>query len=243
VVGAWIALELATFTTYAQREITGVFPGYFDQTGYIIQSYDIVRTASARGLPAGVRSHLGKKHATGLLLPLQGATHCVVLGNGRLALLSVNFLHFALFQCALVATLLWLTRNWWVALAGFGLTLTLKTVFQPAGGAFDFRMDFASFCLFGVFLCALVRSRLLVTPRGAAVVGAVGAVLVLFRFLTAVYIGALLGLLGAVLLARRLTGSDPESRSRLRGWLVVACGVRRSGTHHAPHPSRSPESD
>jgi hypothetical protein len=233
VVAALVAIELVTFATYTQREIAWAYPGSYDQAAYLVETYQLGRDASACGLPKAVRQHFAQSHATGVLLPLQGAVHGIVLGPGRLAALSVNFAHFAFFQCVLVATLLWLSRDWWTALAGFGLTLTLKTVFQPAGGAFDFRMDFVSFCLFGVFLCALVRSRLLLDRRWAVAVGIAAAVLVLFRFLTAAYLGGLLGLLGASFVLRRLRAADSEAREqagkRIRGWLV-AVGILVVGT-------------
>ncbi len=228
VVAALIVIELATFVTYARREIVWAFPGAYDQTAYLTMTYGVGRDISERGLPAAVRTHLAKPNPSGVLLPIQGAVHCVILGPNRLGALSVNFLHLAVFQWVLVATLVWLTRNWWLALVGLGLTLTLKTAFLTGGGAFDFRMDFSAWCLFGVFLCALIRSRVLLNPRGAAAVGACAAVLVLFRFITAVYIGGILTVIGGWLIAWRFACSDAETRARvarrLRGWLI-ATGV------------------
>ena len=225
VVAALIAVEVTMFVTYARREVVWAYPGNYDQPAYLTSTYTVGRDAAAHGLPGAARMHLARPHAAGVLLPLQAAVHGVILGPGRLGALTVNFAYLALFQCALAGTLFWLTRNWWVALAGFGLTLTLKTVFLPAGGAFDFRIDFVSFCLFGVFLCALVRSRGLLTARGSAAVGAVAAVLVLFRFIAAVYLAGIFGVLGAALLAARWAAVEPEARrraaARLRGWAVA----------------------
>ncbi|AMV29430.1 hypothetical protein VT84_33860 [Gemmata sp. SH-PL17] len=225
VVGALVAVELATLVSYARREIAWAFPGHYDQTAYITQTYRIVHDASDQGLFPAIRSHVAKSHATGILLPVQGALHCVVLGHDRVSVLSVNFAHLVLFQCALVATVLWLTRNWWVALAGFGSTLTLNTLFIATGGAFDFRMDFTAFCLYGTLLCALVRSRVLLDARWAAAVGACASVVVLFRFITAVYIGGVLSAIAAGLLVLWVARSDPDSRAqtarRLRGWAIA----------------------
>jgi hypothetical protein len=226
VVGALVALELTTFATYARREITWAFPGCYDQAWYLTSTYSVVNDLSARGLPRATWGHLKGGHPAGVLLPLQAAVHNAILGHGRLAALSVNFVHLALFQCALVATLLWATRNWWVALAGFGLTLTLKTVFQPAGGAFDFRMDFVSFCLFGVYLCALIRSRVFLCPGWSAAAGLVAGVLVLFRFLTVVYLAGIAGVLLAAILYRYAAAAQPDAarrvKRRLRGWAISA---------------------
>ncbi|MDY3554431.1 hypothetical protein R5W24_003553 [Gemmata sp. JC717] len=226
VVGAVIAIELAALTSYARREIAWAYPGFYDQCAYITMSYDIVTDAAARGLVPALRAHLAREQPTGVLLPLQAAAHCLIFGHDRVSLLSVNFVHLAVLQCALAGTLVWLTRSWWPALAAVGLTLPLRTVFLPTGGAFDLRMDFGAFCLYGVFLCALVRSRLLVNPRGAAAVGACAAVAVLFRFITAAYLAALLTTLGAGLLAWRFARRDPAARAvaarRLRGLLITA---------------------
>jgi hypothetical protein len=225
VLAGLILVELTTLVTYARREIIPAYPGSYDQCTYLSQTYLVSRDAVALGMAKAAKVQLARPQAAGVLLPLQGALHGVVLGPGRLSALSVNFAYLVLFQCAFAGTIYWLTRNWWVALTGFGLTLGLKTAFQTAGGAFDFRMDFVSFCLFGTFLCALIRSRLLATPRGSAVVGAAGALLVLFRFITATYLTGIFGLLGVAFLVCRLAHSAPEARTlfaaRLRGCAVA----------------------
>jgi hypothetical protein len=233
VVAVLIVIEITTFTTYARREIVWAYPGFYDQPAYLLATYGLNRDFSSLGLSKATRLYFKRSHATGVLLPLQAAVHGAVLGPGRLAALSVNFVHFAFFQCVFVATLLWVSRNWWVALSGFGLTLALNTVFQYAGGAFDFRMDFVSFCLFGVFLCALVRSRLLSSPRGSALVGGAGTILVLFRFLTAAYLGAILSAIAAGLVIEWFRTAEPQvreqTRRRFRGWLI-ATGILVIGT-------------
>jgi hypothetical protein len=228
VLAALCTVEITMYVTYARREIVWAFPGGFDQAGYLSQAYRHTHESSSLGLLKATKLYLARSQPTGVLLPLQASVHNTVVGTGRLGALSVNFVYLLLFQVVFACTLFWLTRDWWIALTGFGLVQALKTAFQLTGSAFDFRIDFVSYCLYGTFLCALIRSRLFATVRGSAVVGAVAGLLVLFRFLTAVYLVGVFSALCGLLLVVRVAGSSRAVRARaavrLRGWLT-ACAV------------------
>jgi hypothetical protein len=90
----------------------------------------------------------------------------------------------------------------------------------------DFRLDFAAFCLYGVFVCAVVRSGVFASRRWALAAGAAGALLVLTRHLTAIYLaGAFAGCVGLLCLRllRRQPGWRPTIIPRVIG--VFAAGL------------------
>ncbi len=113
---------------------------------------------------------------------------------------------------AFVGTVFWLTRNWWVALSGFGLTFAAQSMFQLSAARSISAWTSSRIACSARSSAPLVRSRLLLSRRGAMVVGAVAATLVLFRFITAVYFTGIFGVLGVGLLMRRLTASNTEAR-------------------------------
>src|SRR5262249_36123381 len=155
-----------------------------------------------QGLLPGLWYGLNMLLPQGVMIQVQGSLLFLLLGPSRLSALTLNFIYFALLQCVLAATLRWLSGRWSLALLGVGLLLSAKTPFFWAGGLMDFRIDFISFCLFGIFMCVVLRSRMFVSRRWSLVVGLVGANMALFRFLTLAYLGGILGLLFLFLCVR-----------------------------------------
>jgi hypothetical protein len=183
-----LLLEYGLFRQYLEREVLWTYPTQFDQTAYLLQSYGTYEKILDKGLAPGLAETACQHVPTGLLMHLQAGVVFLVLGPNRLSALTLNFFYFALLQCVLAWTLHRLTRRWSLALLGVGLLLTAQSPFLIPGGMMDFRIDFISFCLFGIFLCLVVRSGFLDSPVWSFAAGAVAGVLVLFRFLTAVYL-------------------------------------------------------
>jgi hypothetical protein len=219
-----ILLQAILYREYARRELTPFPPRNHDQVCYLYTSHEIDAQMQEHGVLAGLFWGL-KYPATGVVLQTEAALLFQVAGPSRVTALAVSFLHFALFQVVLVATLLWLSRRWSVALTGLALLLMAGTTFYFAGGLFDFRMDFLAFCLYGIFLCLVVRSRFFHSRRWSAAAGAAAAYLVVARFITAVYLIGLLGICGGalVLLAWRRSSLHlrREARRRLTGVLLT----------------------
>jgi hypothetical protein len=216
----WLCLALMLagqyemFRQYARREVTWCFPLIFDQTVYLGRAYACYERILEDGPLQGVISALERDVPNGLVLEAEAGLLSLALGPSRLTALTVNFLHFALLQLVLVATLRWYAGRWSPGFLALGLLLAAVTPFNLAGGLFDFRLDFAAFCLYGVFLCAVLRSRVFASYRWSLVVGAAGAWLVLTRYLTAVYLaGFLAGILG--LLAVALIRGDSAWRRQV----------------------------
>ncbi len=200
-VAALLLFQWVLFQQFARREIVWAYPAHHDQTAYLSLSYETHEAIRSGGLVAGLREALRTDLPNGILIHLQASLLFLVLGASRLSALTLNFLYFAALQCALASVLLWLTRRWSVALLGVGLLLTAATPFLWTGGLMDFRIDFIAFCLFGILLAAVLRSELFASRRWSFAVGAIAALLVLFRFITAVYLAGILAAFAAILAA------------------------------------------
>src|SRR5262249_15020467 len=134
--------------------------------------------------------------------------------------------YFAALQCVLARTVRWLTDRWALALIGVGLLMMTLSPFRPAGGLTDFRVDFSVFCLFGILVCAVLRSELFLSLRWSLVVGVIAALVVLTRSITVLYIVAIFGALLLFFCFQRLRNRNSTSRqtitARLRGFVAAA---------------------
>lgn len=230
-----VALLLAQFGLWRQfalREVVWAYPTNFDQLAYLEQSYQTYERILSHGLVTGLEEGMGLRfghlplNAAGATLHLQAAVLYLMTGASRLSALSLNFIYWAAFQLVLVATLRWLTRRWDATFLGLGLLLTTITPFFATGGSlFDFRLDFIAFCLFGIFICAVIRSGGFADWRWSALAGFVAAVLGTFRFITLAYLLGIFVTFGVFLLVqwvvrwRDLPGQQAVQR-RIRGMIV-----------------------
>ncbi len=214
-IAATIVLQYGLFREFALREVVWAYPAAHDQTQFLTDSYDIYEQILDKGLVHGLGYALHLPVPQGIILHVQASLFYLVMGPGRLSALTLNFLYFALLQAVLVWTLRWLSGRWSMALAGLGLLLCALTPFFWAGGLMDFRADFAAMCLFGVLLCLAIRSGLFVSRPWSAVVAAAAAYLILFRIITVVFLGGILGLFVAFLVVRLC-------------WLRRDAGLRRT---------------
>jgi hypothetical protein len=224
--GLLLILEYGLFRQYAEREIVWGYPIAYDQTMYLAQSYTTFEHILRAGLHQGLVFGLERPIPNGMMLHVQAALLYPFLGPSRLSALTLNFLYFALLQCVLVATVRWYSGRWSLAFLALGLLLAVRTPFFYAGGLMDFRIDFIAYCLFGVFLCVVMRSGLFASWKWSMAAGAAGGLLVLFRYLTAVYLAGMLGsyfLLLCVGLYRQRRDSTLRHALRRRlGGMVIA---------------------
>jgi len=185
IAAALLALQYALFLEYARREVLWGYPAYTDQGRVLAQSYEIFDVALKDGFWAGLKRASTLGLAQGRLIPTQAALLYFMLGPSRLSALTLNFLYFAVLQVVLVSTLLNLTRNWNIALIGLALLLTTNTRYFWVGGLMDFRLDFINFCLYGIFVILVLRSRLFLSLHWSVMSGLVGGVLIWCRQLMA----------------------------------------------------------
>jgi hypothetical protein len=210
-----LLFQWALFRQHVEREVAWFVPRHHDQAEYLLTSYQIHETLLSRGLLRGLGMVVQLPSANGLFLPLHGALLYFLLGVGRLSALTLNFLWFAGFQVALAGTLFWRTRRWSVALLGVGLLLTAGTPLRDVGGLTDFRIDFVAFCLYGIFLCTVVRSRVFYSRRWSLAAGCAAATLALYRYIASVYLAGALGLFWIYLVVAAWRTRDAARRRAL----------------------------
>jgi len=249
---ALVLAQWGMFRQFVLREVAWSYPPHHDQANFLQRSYEgysqILNLGPRKGLgdeiffhrsreprlppwkvelplrPRGGKNPDLRGAAVGLMLPLQATLAYCLAGPGRMTALSLNFIYFAGFQIALVATLRRFSGKWSVALIGLGLLLCASTPFYFQGGIADFRTDFISFCLFGTFVCMVVRSRVFADRNWSAAAGCVGALLFTFRFVTIVYLPGVLAALAVFLGYRARRFGDGLARKRLMN-LGIAAGI------------------
>ena len=226
---ALVVVEYGFFAQLVQREIAWFIPTGYDQCTYLEVTYSVHGKIVSAGLLKGIEQGLQVPLPNGAFFHILAALLCLVLGASRLTVLTVNFLLFAGLQCSVAGTLYWYTRRWSVAFFGLGLLLTALTPFFGAGGLVDARLDFGAFCLYGIFICAVVRSRLFASHRWAVVVGMAATVLALYRHITVVYLAGIFTLAGSFFALRwlLLQSTSPARRVAKRQFtgLLVAGSI------------------
>jgi hypothetical protein len=191
VIAAGLLAQYGLFTEMVRREVAWFVPTAHDQCKHIVLAYDVYEKLQSEGLFRGIKYGVTYPMPTGSLMEVMAALLCLGLGPSRLTVLTVNFLLFAGLQCSLAATLHWYARRWAVAFVGLGLLLTTCSPFLWIGGLFDARLDLGAFCLFGVFICLVLRSRVFVSRRWAVAVGSSAAALAFYRHIAAVYLSGI----------------------------------------------------
>jgi hypothetical protein len=212
-----IALEALLFFNFFSREIASYPPLYSDQTVYLTQAYGLEERVFSKGLSQLWEALWHNGSPAGLLLPIEGAFAGLLLGGTRMPQLAVLFIAFSALQVVVFATarVVWDRRaHGYMAL---GLILCQTTGWFWAGGLFDFRTDFVAYCLYGIWVCAALRSQLFLDRRWAIGCGLLGAFLVLHRFLTIIYLlGVCIGFALACVIIPIFAGGDADLVKRLR---------------------------
>jgi hypothetical protein len=184
-----IVLQALLFYSFYLREVAWYPPDNFDQASYLIETYQLQERIFTHGLGQIWKYIWSRGHAAGVLFPIEGALAGIIVGGSRLPQLGVLFLGFCGLQIAAftVARRIWQRRVYgYIALS---LILSETTLwFWQGGGLFDFRMDFLAYCLYGIWACGVLRSRLFLDRPWSLGCGLIGAFLVLNRFVTVTYL-------------------------------------------------------
>ena len=187
-----VLLQSALFIQHAKTDVIWAYPTSFDQTAYLAEAYTAFDQMTKEGVSVAIEKVLERPTPTGKLFPLEAAILFLFTGPGRLGALTLNLVYLVLLEWALFSTVLWLTGRWNTAFTALGLLLATASRFYSAGGLMDFRIDFAACCLFGIFICVVVRSAVFQSPRWSVAAGAVAGMLIDTRFLTALYVSVIL---------------------------------------------------
>lgn len=185
-------LEFVFFRTHVLKNISFLYPTNFDQSSYLPLSYRTFENIKQFGFWMGVKKseHL----ATGLLFPIQAAFFYSLFGASRLVALLPNFIYYILLQVFAVIAVRSINNKPYHAFTLLGLILLINTPFLITGGLMDFRIDFMAFCLYGMILCAAVRSHFFLNTQWTIHTCVFAIFLILLRGLTLVYLLAILGL-------------------------------------------------
>jgi hypothetical protein len=214
---ALITVEGLVFYSFYLREVAPYLPRYFDQAFYLCQTYALQARVHTNGLGELWRALWSKDHASSLLLPIEGALSGLILGGARFPQLFVLYIAFCVLQIFVFTTA---RKHWGHSLYGFmvvGLILAQGTLWFWAGGLFDFRIDFLAYSLFGIWVCAVLRSTFFVDRRWAIGCGLIGAFLVFNRFLSVIYVvGISTGFAVACAIVWFLNRKDTAMSHRMR---------------------------
>lgn len=218
-----LLVQLALFWQFAQREIVWAYPADFDQSVYLSMDYSLYRDVLRDGLFPALDQYLHHLHPTGMMLPLQDCAAEFLAGPGRMPNLLLNFIYFALLEIVFFVTARWLTGRTVFGWIGVGLLMLLQSPFLSSGGLFDCRIDLIACCLYGTFVCLLVRSNGLREGRWLAAAVGCALLLMTFRTITLTYLIGFCMTLFTLLLGLRLLW-----RGRVRGAAVLARGMQRT---------------
>src|SRR6266478_5959397 len=192
------AVEAMIFYVHVARDVAPFYPSNFDQLSYYLATFDLIGAFHARGLSALVEELLQPNSATGTTFVLQGALLSLIGGENRTAILSVNLIYLLALQFVFFVVIRMRTGRTDLAWIAMALLLSLSTLFNGAGGIYDYRIDFSAFCLYGIWTCLIIWSRAFLRTKRTLLVAAVGILLVYSRFFTIIYVGGVLGTLLAI---------------------------------------------
>jgi hypothetical protein len=221
--------EALLFWTVYHREIAWCPPQYFDQAHYLVRAYELQEDVLEHGLGRLWKAIWNPEHFTGVAFPIEGALFGLIIGGARFPQLCVNLVLFVTLQVAAFYTgrSVWGRRSDSYIL--LGLILCQGTAWLGAGGLFDFRIDFAAYCLYGVWACLVLRAKLFLDRIQTLVAGVIGTVLIWHRFITTAYVAStLVGFAVACVIIRVLAARDVVLKNRMRQRLEnlgLSCAV------------------
>ena len=204
------ALQAIMFYSQLADQITAFYPANFDQVNYYFSSYQLFEQFQSQGWSALLADVIHPKAATGATFAVQGALLGILGGPNRTALLSLNLIYFITLQIVMFWTVRARTRSIELAWLAIALLLSCGTTFNFAGGLYDYRIDFAALCLYGIWMCLVVKSCGFHGLRSALIIATVGSLLVSMRFFTVAYIGPVIaGLFIATLVSAWCNRTGP----------------------------------
>ena len=219
-VAGLLIVETAVFYWTFMHNVAPFYPINSDQTSYYLDTYRII----ANGWPAVVDEFIFGRHATGVGLTVQGAILGLLFGANRAVIASLNLAYFLVLQLVLFSVIFARTRSLNLSWLGIAFLISCQTIFNAAGGIYDFRIDFCALCLYGIWICSILWSEVFRHAREFLIVAAAGILLISFRYFTSIYAAAVLGGLLIVLswLAFKSSTADHNlARVRIRNLLMA----------------------
>jgi hypothetical protein len=218
---AVLALEWTLFQAQVGVHYAWIHPRWFDQAQYLRDAYGAFEHARSGGFLEGLGAALGRGSAQGALHGAYALPLFAVAGAGRSAALAVNLAAFVLLQAVTFIAVRRVSGSYALGWAAVGLLAAYQVPWSgDAGSASDFRLDWMAACLYGAALGAAILGEGLRSTRGAVVLGALVGLVLLTRYLTAVYFVLIFAGWLAWLLTRR-EGPGRPARLALAGLIAV----------------------
>jgi len=219
------SLQACYLMTFYRAEIAPFPPTYYDQAVYLSESYALSWDVQGTGLATLARAPFRGVSAQGALFVPEGAALDLFAGGGRLSQLMLNFAALVLAELAVYGCVTALTGQAGLGWAAVGLLLAQHSLWNPAGGLFDFRIDFLALCLYGVAICGALLSDVFAIRRWTIATALCMALLVLNRFITSVYLAGLMITIIALLIALDRGKQRGRSSPRLGHAILCLAGV------------------
>jgi hypothetical protein len=214
-------IEIAVFYWTVIWHVVPFYPINSDQTSYYLDTYAIID----KGWHAVVDEYINGAHATGVGFTAAGAVLGLLFGANRTVIITLNLICFLALQLVQFRVVYVRTRSLELAWLSIALLIACQTVFNGAGGIYDFRIDFSALCIYGIWVCSILWSDILRHNGRSLIVAATAILLVSFRYLTALYVAAILGALLIIFIWSMLKPRSPVDRDiarlRIRNWFIA----------------------
>jgi hypothetical protein len=210
------AVQALLCYNFYHREIANYAPSYYDQTAFLNEAYSLQEKILTNGFPELWNAVWSPQHFSGLALPIEGALSGLLLPGARLPQLALAFVMFCTLQFVTFSTAKKIWKSSAYGYMALGLILCQVSPWNGAGGLFDFRLDFFAYCLYGIWAWTVMRSELFLDRRWAIGAGLVGALLILHRFISSIYlIGIYAGFAAICTFLRFRWRRDPDRSHRM----------------------------
>lgn len=215
--------ETVIFYWTVIQNVVPYYPINSDQTSYYLDTYSIIH----KGWFAVVAEYLNGAHATGVGFTAVGAMLGLIFGANRTVIISLNLACFLALQFVQFRVVLARTRSLALAWLSIALLISCQAIFNGAGGIYDFRIDFSAFCFYGIWVCSILWSDIFRNTGRSLIVAAAAILLVSFRYLTVLYVAAILGALLTIFIWSMLKRVSPVDRdiARLRARNLAVAGI------------------
>ena len=180
------AAETTLFYWTFIRHVAPFYPINFDQTSYYLDTYRIF----ANGWSGVVGEFVEGAHAAGVTFTAQGAVLGLLFGPSRPVIISLNLGYFLILQLVQFKVVLARTRSLELAWLSLALLISCKTIFNAAGGIYDYRIDFSALCLYGIWICTILWSDTFRYTTRSFIAAAVAIILISLRYFTVLYVAA-----------------------------------------------------
>lgn len=150
----FIAVEYLLFKSFAEREVVNYAPLAYDQSVYLKNAYDIFGYIKD-GQVSTALAYMNEA-ITSSAMSLVSFIPLIFGGYSRLSLLTINFLFWIAMQLCGYKAIAKIGGQEITGWGFVGLTLLMKTPYSIYGGMYDFRWDFAAFCMYTIWFTLLL---------------------------------------------------------------------------------------